>query len=157
MQTTYYQSPIGLLHLQGTESHITHVQFVDVAKDGDCANWKLGQEAKKQLAAYFAGKRTDFDLPLQPVGTDFQQAVWMALRQIPYGHTASYADIAQAVGNPKAARATGQANNRNPIAIIVPCHRVIGRNGKLTGYAGGLDKKEFLLALETPDIYPPTP
>jgi methylated-DNA-[protein]-cysteine S-methyltransferase len=136
--------------VQGTESHITHVQFADVVTGVDCADWELGQEAKKQLEEYFAGKRKDFDLPLQPVGTDFQQAVWMALRQIPYGHTASYADIAQAVGSPKAARATGQANNRNPIAIIVPCHRVIGRNGKLTGYAGGLDKKEFLLALEAP-------
>ncbi|MDR3706002.1 MAG: methylated-DNA--[protein]-cysteine S-methyltransferase [Paludibacteraceae bacterium] len=147
---THYHSPIGLLQLQGTESHISHVQFVDAATAVDNTNWKLGQEAKKQLEEYFAGKRKDFDLPLQPVGTNFQQAVWMALRQIPFGHTVSYGDIAQAIGNPKAARAIGQANNRNPIAIIVPCHRVIGRNGKLTGYAGGLDKKEFLLKLEIP-------
>ena len=107
----------------------------------------LGQ-AKQQLAEYFAGQRQAFDLPLRMQGTPFQQKVWAALREIPYGETRSYGQIAAQVGNPKASRAVGMANNRNPIAIIVPCHRVIGANGSLTGYAGGLSVKEELLALE---------
>lgn len=102
-----------------------------------------------QLKAYFAGKRTFFDMPLcMDTGTPFQQKVWQALLQIPYGATVSYQDIAKKVGSPLACRAVGMANHRNKIPIIIPCHRVIAQNGKLTGYAGGLDKKEFLLALE---------
>ncbi len=97
---------------------------------------------------YFAGGRKDFDLPLCPRGTEFQKKVWSALREIPYGETRAYGEIAAAVGNPKAARAVGMANNRNPISVIVPCHRVIGSDGKLVGYGGGLDIKEFLLDLE---------
>ena len=106
------------------------------------------EEAKQQLAEYFAGQRQAFDLPLRMQGTPFQQKVWAALREIPYGETRSYGQIAAQVGNPKAGRAVGMANNRNPIAIIVPCHRVIGANGSLTGYAGGLSVKQELLALE---------
>lgn len=105
------------------------------------------RQAKQQLAEYFAGQRQAFDLPLRMQGTPFQQKVWAALRN-PYGETRSYGQIAAQVGNPKAGRAVGMANNRNPIAIIVPCHRVIGANGSLTGYAGGLSVKQELLALE---------
>ena len=106
-------------------------------------------EAAKQLLEYFSGNRTSFDLPLAPSGTEFQQKVWQALQTIPYGETWSYKKVAEAIGNPKASRAVGMANNKNPIAIMIPCHRVIGANGKLVGYAGGLDIKSTLLELET--------
>lgn len=101
-----------------------------------------------QLKAYFAGERTDFDLPLRLSGTPFQRRVWQELRQIPYGETISYGELAERVGNPAASRAVGMANGRNPVGIIVPCHRVVGANGSLTGYGGGLGRKEQLLALE---------
>jgi methylated-DNA-[protein]-cysteine S-methyltransferase len=111
-------------------------------------NKELFREATRQLEAYFSGKLESFDLKLAPEGTEFQKSVWKALCKIPYGETRTYKDIAASVGKPKAYRAVGLANNRNPIAIIVPCHRVIGSNGKLTGYASGLDVKAFLLKLE---------
>ena len=112
----------------------------------------LIKEAYRQLSEYLKGERRKFDLPLNPRGTDFQKRVWRALCDIPYGETRSYKQIAEAIGNPKAVRAVGMANNRNPITIVVPCHRVIGADGKLVGYGGGLEMKEFLLRLET--IYP---
>lgn len=105
-------------------------------------------EAYTQLRAYFQGKRSHFDLPLEFYGTDFQKKVWAELLKIPYGETRSYLDIATAVGNPKAVRAVGAANGKNPISIIAPCHRVIGKNGKLVGFAGGLEVKDQLLKLE---------
>lgn len=105
-------------------------------------------EAYQQLSEYLSGERRVFDLPLAPKGTPFQQQVWKALQDIPYGETRSYKDIAIAIGNPKAVRAVGMANHRNPLLVVVPCHRVIGKNGTLVGYAAGLDKKEFLLKLE---------
>lgn len=104
--------------------------------------------AKNQMQEYFANKRTEFDLPLKPKGTEFQQKVWQQLCQIPYGETRSYGQIAAAVGNPKASRAVGMANHNNPIMIVIPCHRVIGANGSLTGYAGGLNIKQALINLE---------
>ncbi|WBB62128.1 methylated-DNA--[protein]-cysteine S-methyltransferase [Streptomyces sp. WMMC500] len=104
--------------------------------------------ANVQLTAYFAGERTDFDLPLRLAGTPFQQRVWEQLRQIPYGQTISYGELAERVGNPAASRAVGMANGRNPVGIIVPCHRVVGADGSLTGYGGGIDRKKQLLALE---------
>ena len=104
--------------------------------------------AVAQLADYFAGRRTDFDLPLAPAGTTFQRKVWAGLLAIPYGQTVSYGELADRVGSPAASRAVGLANGKNPIAIVVPCHRVIGADGSLTGYGGGLDRKRFLLALE---------
>ena len=104
--------------------------------------------AAAQLTAYFAGQLTSFDLPLDPAGTGFQRRVWAALRDIPYGQTASYGQLAGRIGQPAASRAVGLANGRNPIAIIIPCHRVIGSDGSLTGYGGGLDRKRFLLDLE---------
>ncbi|MGE9965543.1 methylated-DNA--[protein]-cysteine S-methyltransferase [Fusicatenibacter saccharivorans] len=108
----------------------------------------LAYETEKQILEYLDGKRTNFTLPLAPKGTDFQRKVWDALLTIPYGETRSYEEIAIAVGNPKGCRAVGMANNRNPIMILIPCHRVIGKNGKLVGYGGGLDVKEALLELE---------
>ena len=109
----------------------------------------LIKEANRQLSEYLKGERQMFDLPLNPRGTDFQKRVWRALCDIPYGETRSYKQIAEAIGNPKAVRAVGMANNRNPITIVVPCHRVIGADGKLVGYGGGLEMKEFLLRLES--------
>ena len=106
-------------------------------------------ETEKQLDEYFSGKRTEFSVPLDFKGTDFQNAVWRALMTIPYGETRSYMQIARQIGNPKAVRAVGAANGKNPVSIIAPCHRVIGAGGKLTGFAGGLKAKEFLLALES--------
>ena len=108
----------------------------------------LIKKAYLQLAEYLNGERRTFDLPLNPKGTDFQKRVWKALCDIPYGETRSYKQIAEAIGNPKAVRAVGMANNRNPLLIVVPCHRVIGSDGKLVGYAAGLDKKAFLLGME---------
>jgi methylated-DNA-[protein]-cysteine S-methyltransferase len=108
----------------------------------------LIQEAYRQLSEYLKGERKGFDLPLLIKGTTFQQQVWKALLEIPYGETRSYKQIAVAIGNPKAVRAVGMANNRNPLLIVVPCHRVIGANGKLVGYGAGIEKKEFLLRLE---------
>ena len=115
-------------------------------------DWQADAQAlapyAEQFGAYFAGERHAFDLPLSQHGTEFQLRVWQALARIPYGQTRSYADIAQTIGNPKAVRAVGAANGRNPLAIIIPCHRVIGQNSSLTGYAGGLAIKQFLLTLE---------
>ena len=108
----------------------------------------LLREVADQLAAYFRGERTDFDLPVAAAGTPFQQRVWDALRQIPYGETRSYGQLAAAVGNPAASRAVGAANGRNPVSIVVPCHRVVGSTGRLTGYAGGVTTKQALLAHE---------
>lgn len=116
--------------------------------------WKKGEktfllaQAETQLREYFNGKRQEFDLPLSVSGTEFQKKVWKALREIPYGETRTYEEIAKAVGNPRACRAVGMANHGNPVAVIIPCHRVIGKNGSLTGYAGGLDVKKILLELE---------
>ena len=120
--------------------------------DGICQETPLIKEACRQLSEYLKGERKTFDLPLNPKGTDFQKCVWRALCDIPYGETRTYKQIAEAIGNPKAVRAVGMANNRNPITIIVPCHRVIGANGKLVGYGGGLEMKEFLLRLEKVSI-----
>lgn len=111
-------------------------------------NNKIIKKTQLQLQEYFAGKRTEFDLPITFTGTEFQQQTWRALLTIPYGETRSYSEQANLIGNPKAVRAVGRTNGLNPIGIVVPCHRVIGKSGKLTGYAGGLDKKRFLLDLE---------
>jgi methylated-DNA-[protein]-cysteine S-methyltransferase len=150
---TYFDSPIGKILIAGTSTALTHIHFVGgvhpMEPDGD---WQRDSEffkaAIEQLQAYFEGKLKIFDLPLRLEGTDFQLEVWNALKEIPYGKTVSYADIARRIGRPKAVRAVGAANGQNPISIIVPCHRVIGSNGSLTGYGGGLKNKEALLALE---------
>jgi methylated-DNA-[protein]-cysteine S-methyltransferase len=106
------------------------------------------REAERQLNEYFAGARTEFDLPLEPRGSEFQTRVWCALREIPFGETRSYLDLAQMIGAPKACRAVGAANGKNPLPIVIPCHRVIGKDGTLTGFGGGLENKATLLALE---------
>ncbi|MDM7919002.1 MAG: methylated-DNA--[protein]-cysteine S-methyltransferase [Methanosarcina sp.] len=147
------KSPIGSILLAGDEEGLKHVNFMKGKKkievsDDWVENEEFFREISGQLEAYFSGKLKSFDVKLAPEGTEFQKFVWKALCEIPYGETRSYKDIAVSLGKPKAYRAVGLANNRNPIAIIVPCHRVIGADGKLTGYAGGLDVKEFLLKLE---------
>ncbi len=121
---------------------------------GICQETALIKEAYLQLTEYLKGERKTFDLPLNPHGTEFQKRVWKALCEIPYGETRCYKQIAESIGNPKAVRAVGMANNRNPLLIVVPCHRVIGTDGKLVGYAAGLDKKEFLLRLEAKYLKP---
>jgi methylated-DNA-[protein]-cysteine S-methyltransferase len=145
-------SPIGPLTLAGRGSVLTNLRMVDQTYEPSRAAWKLDQgsfpEAVEQLEAYFAGELTEFDVELDMRGTAFQRRVWQALLTIPYGQTRSYGEIATQIGAPGAARAVGLANGHNPIAIIVPCHRVIGASGSLTGYGGGLDRKKTLLALE---------
>jgi len=144
----HIQSPIGLLEITATGEALNGLVFVDEALTHIEPDGALLKEAAAQLKAYFAGKLRSFDLPLTVQGTLFRQRVWQALQQIPFGKTASYLDVARAVGNPKAVRAVGGANHHNPISIIIPCHRVIGANGKLTGYGGGLWRKEWLLRHE---------
>lgn len=142
----YLDTPAGILEILADTDHILAIGFV--ARAGRPRGNALTAAAIAQLTDYFAGTRRDFDLPLLQAGTDFQQQVWRALQAIPYGQTRSYADIARQIGSPAAVRAVGAANGRNRIAIVIPCHRVIGADGTLTGYAGGLDRKEVLLKLE---------
>ena len=142
----YLKTPIGWLEIQASDKGVTHIIFVD--DKGLSQKNLISNLCKVQLKEYFAGKRKAFDLPLDAKGTDFQKTIWQKLSKIPYGVSASYRDIAIAINNPKAVRAVGAANGRNPISIVVPCHRVIGSNGSLTGYAGGLERKEWLLKHE---------
>ncbi len=146
----FHESPLGRIVIAASESAITHLYFTNERNfpGAEMRETALLNKAAVQLEQYFAGERHSFTLPLAPEGTAFQQKVWAALQEIPYGQTRSYGQIALAVGNGKAARAVGGANNKNPISIIIPCHRVIGSDGKLVGYGGGLDKKASLLALE---------
>lgn len=150
------ETPVGRILVAGTEKGLHYVSFQEthfsskaVAPEDD---WELQprslKEPIRQLSAYFKGKLRKFDVPLAPQGTVFQQQVWKALCNVPYGSTASYSEIAVAIQNAGAARAVGLANGQNPIAIIIPCHRIVGRSGKLTGYGGGLDRKQTLLDLE---------
>ena len=140
------ESPIGLLTLVSDGESLTAIRFGDTTREL-CSCPVLVQSAQ-ELAEYFAGERRVFTVPLNARGTEFQRAVWAALCEIGYGETASYAQIATRIGNPKACRAVGSANHCNPIPIMIPCHRVIGKNGAMTGYAGGISIKEFLLNLE---------
>ena len=147
-------SPVGPLTLVGEGDDLTGVFFETGSNARRRApDWvrddRRLRPAAAQLDEYFAGKRTRFDLPLAPRGTAFQKAVWAALLRIPFGETSSYGDIARAIGKPAASRAVGGANHRNPISIVIPCHRVIGADGSLTGYGGGLDHKRLLLELES--------
>lgn len=140
------ESPLGTLALTGTDSALTGLLF---RPDGTASSPNpFLRRAAAQLAEYFAGKRRHFDLPLAPEGTEFQKKVWAALCGIPYGETRSYGEIAAVIGNAKASRAVGMACNRNPIGIIIPCHRVVGADGSLTGFGGGLHLKAALLRLE---------
>ncbi len=153
MQYRLIDSPVGPLTLAGTGSSLSHLRMTDQAHEPGRLGWQVAgpgafARAADQLEAYFAGQLTEFDLDLKPVGTEFQCRVWAALQTIPYGDTRSYGQIAVQIGSPGAARAVGLANAHNPIGIIVPCHRVIGANGGLTGYAAGLDRKRALLEME---------
>ncbi|XOV79991.1 MAG: methylated-DNA--[protein]-cysteine S-methyltransferase [Aestuariibacter sp.] len=143
----YLETELGCLAIAASDKGLTNVRFVDNVAEPELNN-HIVQLAKRQLTEYFQGKRQHFDLPLSPSGTDFQQQVWTQLQHIAYGQTASYQQIADNIANPKAVRAVGAANGKNPIAIIIPCHRIIGKNGTLTGYAGGLSRKAWLLDLE---------
>lgn len=146
VQTAYYKSPIGIVRIEGNEEG---VRFIDFCEDDqilfteEIPNCLV--EAHKQIQEYFEGKRKEFNFKIFSKGTDFQRTVWNELVKVPYGQTASYAELAKQIQNPKAVRAVANANRRNPISIVVPCHRVIGSNGSLTGYAGGLWRKEWLL------------
>jgi methylated-DNA-[protein]-cysteine S-methyltransferase len=151
---TRIESPIGDLTIVATNDAIVAIEM-SPARPATTANavredaYPLLIEARRQLDAYFRGELNTFSLPLRPSGTNFQQRVWKALEDVPYGVTASYNDIAKAIGAPGSARAVGAANGANPLPIVVPCHRVIGSDGSLTGYGGGLDRKRKLLSLET--------
>ena len=143
------QSPFGELELVGDEDELLAISFTPNFAPGAVAKkTPVLKRAESQLLEYFAGKRKHFDLPLKVAGTPFERAVWRELAAIPYGKTVTYGEIARAIGNPKACRAVGMANHRNRLPIVIPCHRVIGSGGKLTGYAGGLPVKEYLLNLE---------
>ncbi|HEY0270008.1 MAG TPA: methylated-DNA--[protein]-cysteine S-methyltransferase [Sphingomonas sp.] len=149
-------SPVGMLTLVASDTGLVAILWEDDAPDrvrlgalADAPDHPLLVQAEQELADYFAGRRTRFSVPLDMRGTDFQTMVWKALLTIPFGETRSYADIAAQIGRPTATRAVGAANGRNPISIIAPCHRVIGANGALTGFAGGLAAKEYLLRLES--------
>lgn len=144
-------SPLGTLRILASQHGIREIAFVESAETS-AAPSPLTDTCSEQLNAYFKGELRDFDVPLDPQGTPFQQRVWAALSRIPFGETRSYAEIARDIDNLKAMRAVGAANGRNPLPIVVPCHRVIGRDGTLTGYAGGIERKAWLLELERTHI-----
>lgn len=152
--TTFIDSPVGPLFLAASDEGLRAIEFRDnrhPVKRGD--DWRKGdnavlRKAARQLFEYFSGRRRAFDLPLSPAGTEFQRMVWTMLATIPYGETISYAQLAARVGKPTAIRAVGAANGRNPLPIVLPCHRVVGADGSLTGFGGGLPTKQFLLTLE---------
>lgn len=145
--TAIIDTPIGFLGLQSDDGYLTLVEFNVEGPELEPTDQVLRTTAD-QLREYFAGERTEFDLPLQPNGTKFQRQVWTALTEIPYAETWSYGELARHIGQPNAFRAVGAANGQNPLPIIVPCHRVVGSNGKLTGFGGGLPTKQYLLELE---------
>ncbi|MBM7662295.1 methylated-DNA-[protein]-cysteine S-methyltransferase [Bacillus mesophilus] len=147
-----YHSPIGVIEITGTDEAILSILFIEQENPTLYNKDRLPgvlEDCKKQLDEYFKGKRSDFTFPYQLKGTDFQKKVWSALTEITYAETVSYKDIAEAIGNEKAIRAVGNANGKNKLSIVIPCHRIIGSDGKLTGYAGGLWRKEWLLGHES--------
>ncbi|MFW1677006.1 methylated-DNA--[protein]-cysteine S-methyltransferase [Pontibacter sp. JAM-7] len=149
MYATMMNTALGTLLIKANDDAVTSIHFM---RDGETVPELVSNPVTdlciQQLSEYFGGQRNRFTLPLRPQGTPFQQQVWQALQDIPYGLTCSYGDLARKIGNPRAARAIGMANNRNPIPILIPCHRVIGSKGQLTGYSGGLSQKNYLLSLE---------
>lgn len=151
-QFAIMNTPIGRLVIGENSSGVSAIIF-NADSFSIPNSWKkverLSSEVIKQLQQYFDGERYEFDLPLSPEGTSFQMEVWRALEKIPYGETISYLDLAKRIGKPAAVRAVGAANGANPLPIVIPCHRVIGHNGKLTGYGGGLEKKQYLLSMES--------
>lgn len=147
----YMQSPIGFIEIQANKREIIRIEFVEEKSLSPNVN-PIIQEAIKQLEEYFFGERKVFDLPLKIFGSPFQEAVWKELIKIPYGTTLSYGNVAKNIGNYKASRAVGNANNKNKISIVIPCHRVIGASGKLVGYGGGVWRKKWLLEHEKKHI-----
>lgn len=151
----YYRPPdadaLGLILIRADAEGLTEIDFVGERQEPPRPG-PLTELACEQLAEYFAGTRRDFDLPLAPRGTDFQRRVWAALEGIPYGETRNYAELAEQLGSKGGQRAVGAANGRNPLAIVVPCHRVIGSDGRMTGYAGGIGRKRWLLAFEAGEV-----
>ncbi len=143
----YFRSPIGTIEIVADEGNLLSLRFLDEPGSGGSKN-EIIRKTKNELKEYFDGKRQKFDLPLKLEGTEFQRSVWQALRNIPYATVVSYSDVAKAIGKPAAARAVGQANNKNKLPIVIPCHRVTGKNKKLVGYAAGLWRKEWLLKHE---------
>lgn len=148
----FYETEIGTIGIRENNKYITDIYFSKIDTNDNIEETELIKECFLQLKEYFEGNRKSFDLPIDAKGTEFQKKVWDELLKIPYGETKSYKDIALAIGNEKACRAIGMANNKNPIPIIIPCHRVIGSNGKLVGYAGGINVKEKLLNIEKIDL-----
>ncbi len=147
LETGYVVTAIGVLEVAGDDQAIASVKFTDQVSDVSVTS-RVVRTCMRQLQEYFSGKRRRFSVPLAPQGTAFQQAVWKELLRVSYGKTSTYGAVAKAIGRPRAARAVGGATGRNPIAVVIPCHRVIGADGKLTGYAGGLDRKSWLLERE---------
>ena len=148
-QLTYFKCPLGIAKIVGDASGISEISILD---EGEVSNFvpKELEQAVIQLQEYFEGKRTHFDLKINPKGTDFQRSVWHELLNIPFGKTLSYMELSKKIGDVKAIRAVAAANGKNPLWIVIPCHRVIGADGSLTGYAGGLGRKKWLLDLENP-------
>ncbi len=147
----HFESPLGLMEVAANKAAVKSIYFVEQASP--VRQNDLTTETIRQLVEYFEGELKEFDLPLGAEGTDFQQKVWSALSLIPHGQTCSYGDIAKQIGNPKGMRAVGLANGKNPLTIVVPCHRVIGANGKLTGYASGTERKAWLLSHEADSLF----
>ncbi len=147
--TDYWKSPLGMIEIECQGRAITRVRLcpesIATSPESTVSRPSVLQQCIQELEAYFKGTLTTFTVPVEPEGTPFQQQVWNGLQEIPYGTTCTYAQLAEKIGNPRACRAVGNANNRNPVLILIPCHRVIGTNGTLTGYAAGLDIKEWLL------------
>ncbi|MBR5468176.1 MAG: methylated-DNA--[Firmicutes bacterium] len=147
-KTLYFKCPVGFVKVCGENDYLTEIKLTDFEEESSDDITEEMKKCRLQIEEYFEGKRKDFDLNLRFEGTEFRKKVWQALLDIPYGKTASYKDIAVMIESPKAVRAVGGANHNNPFWIVVPCHRIIGSDGSLTGYGGGIDKKKFLLELE---------
>lgn len=149
-ETTYLETPVGIITITADQKAVTQVHFADRVPDSavEKPQSALLKKALSQLSEYFAGTRTTFDFPIRPEGTAFQLRVWDELLKIPFGHTASYLEMARRLGDEKCIRAAATANGKNPLAIVIPCHRVIGADGKLVGYGGGLWRKKILLQHE---------
>jgi len=150
MESAYIQTPLGIAELQGDENGLSSISVLDSEKEETGVIPEVLEDATYQLKEYFNGNRTNFDLELNPQGTDFQKRVWQALLNIPFGKTQSYLELSKTLGDVKAIRAVASANGKNPLWIVIPCHRVIGSDGSLTGYASGLHRKKWLLEHESP-------
>ncbi|WP_190810537.1 methylated-DNA--[protein]-cysteine S-methyltransferase [Flagellimonas sp. S3867] len=149
MEFAYLQTPMGIAELEGDENGLAAIRVLDEEKPIGIVPEVL-EDAVYQFQEYFEGKRENFDLKLNPSGTDFQKKVWQALKEVPFGKTLSYMELSKRLGDPKAIRAVAAANGKNPLWIVIPCHRIIGSNGDLVGYAGGLHRKKWLLEHESP-------